>query len=469
MGVRDTGMMSRMVSGPTPARATASRVAKWLLDKSRPDDAVAVLAVWAVNGPNDEEGQNLLAEALRIDPSAPLAKIAFERMEGIGGDHSSLEAAITRWSSEELKKVEREIVRPSFLRAQVGFNNNVKYKNQTFHIQTEDSGLDKPHVITHLFADGGRVIKSHKRSYGDQVRRDDVAQYVRQLMKSQQLEMALSLRDGRFDAIIEGRAIGGMELLDYPPKVDVQKLATHKKARGAADGAAQPAQPSIPEAGPVAAAERQRVYFKLNVLRSLGGGPEVYAPPGVEAIIGSTGSVVLPSEKFCHPREAAIRFRNGRLWLHDFEAGNGVFLRIRAPVELGPGDEFIVGDQLLRIERNPIPKDGPDPGPTYFYSSPKWPSSFRVVQVFEGGGLGACVLARGTTLQIGSTYGDFVFPSDPLVSEQHCLIEEQAGSILLTDLGSRTGVFVRIKGEQELVAGDEMLVGRTRLGVEVMP
>src|SRR3984957_20346113 len=215
MGVRDTGMMSRMVSGPTPARATASRVAKWLLDKSRPDDAVAVLAVWAVNGPNDEEGQNLLAEALRIDPSAPLAKIAFERMEGIGGDHSSLEAAITRWSSEELKKVEREIVRPSFLRAQVGFNNNVKYKNQTFHIQTEDSGLDKPHVITHLFADGGRVIKSHKRSYGDQVRRDDVAQYVRQLMKSQQLEMALSLRDGRFDAIIEGRAIGGMELLDY--------------------------------------------------------------------------------------------------------------------------------------------------------------------------------------------------------------------------------------------------------------
>jgi hypothetical protein len=469
MGVRDTGMMRRMVSGPTPARATASRVAKWLLDKSRPDDAVAVLAVWAVNGPNDEEGQNLLAEALRIDPSAPLAKIAFERMEGIGGDHSPLEAAIVRWSPDELKKVEREIVRPSFLRAQVGFNNNVKYKNQTFHIQTEDSGLDKPHVITHLFADGGRVIKSHKRSYADQVRRDDVAPHVRQLMKSQQLEMALALRDGRFDAIIEGRALGGMDLLDYPPKVDLQKLATHKKARVAADGAAQPDQPSLPETGPVAAAERQRVYFKLNVLRSLGGGPEVYAPPGVEAIIGSTGSVVLPSEKFCHPREAAIRFRNGRLWLHDFEAGNGVFLRIRAPVELGPGDEFIVGDQLLRIERNPIPKDGPDPGPTYFYSSPKWPSSFRVVQVFEGGGLGACVLARGTTLQIGSTYGDFVFPSDPLVSEQHCLIEEQAGSILLTDLGSRTGVFVRIKGEQELVAGDEMLVGRTRLGVEVMP
>jgi hypothetical protein len=457
-------MMSRMVTGSPSARATASRVAKWLLDKSRPDDAVAVLCAWAVTGPNDEEGQNLLAEALRVDPSAQLAKLAFERMEGIAGDQAPLDAAIARWSEEELKKAEREAVRPAFNRAQVGFNNNVKYKALTFHIQTEDSGLDKPHVITHLFADGGRVIKSHKRSYAAEVRRDDIAQYVRQLMKGQQLEMALSLREGKFDPIIEGKAMGGMELLDYPPKADLQKLATDKKARVAADG--KRAEQSVPDAA-AAPAESQRVYFRLNVLRSLGGGPDAYAPHGTEAIVGSAGAILLPGEKFCHPREAAIRFRNGRLWLHDFEAGNGVFLRIKAPVELGPGDEFIVGDQLLRVERNPVPKDGPDPGPTYFYSSPKWPSSFRVVQVFEGGGLGACVLARGTTLQIGSAFGDFVFPSDPLVTDQHCLIEEQAGTILLTDLGSRTGVFVRIKGEQELLQGDEVMVGRTRLAVEI--
>jgi hypothetical protein len=461
-----------MVPGPTPARASAARVAKWLMDKGRPDDAVALLAVWAANGPNDPEGQELLAEALRIDPSANLAKLAFERMEGVASEQGPLDEAIGRWSAEELKKLEREMVRPSFLRAQVGFNNNVKYKAQTFHIQTEDSGLGKPHIITHLFADGGRVIKSHKRSYAEHVDRADVAPFVRQLMKGQQLEMALSLREGRFDEIIEGRALGGMELLDYPPKADVQKLATQKKSRVMAGVMAggEPENPSTPDVSAAASApgaESQRVYFKMSVMRSMGGGPAVYQPKGTEAIIGSAGGIVLPNEPFCHPREAAVRFRNGRLWLHDFEAGNGVFLRIKSAVELGPGDEFIVGDQLLRIERNPVPKDGPDPGPTYFYSSPKWLSSFRVVQIFIGGALGACVLARGTTLQIGSALGDFVFPSDPLVSEQHCLIEEQAGTILLTDLGSRTGVFVRIKGEQELVSGDELLVGRTRLLVEL--
>jgi hypothetical protein len=211
-----------MTFGPPQARAAAPRVAKALLNKGQPDDAVAVLAVWAVAGGNDAEGQNLLAEALRIDPSSRLAKLAFERMEGIIGDHASLEEAITRWSAEEVERVDRELTKPAFLRAQVGFNNNVKYRNQTFHIQTEDSGLDKPHVITHLFADGGRIIKSHKRIYADQVRRPDVAAYVRQLMKGQQLEMALALREGRFDSVIDGRAMGGMDVLDYPPKADVQ-------------------------------------------------------------------------------------------------------------------------------------------------------------------------------------------------------------------------------------------------------
>jgi hypothetical protein len=446
-------------------------VAKGLLNKGRPDEAVAVLAAWAACGANDAEGQNLLAEALRIDPASQLAKLAFERMEGIKGDHTPLEQAISRWSVEEIARVEREVTRPAFLRAQVGFNNNVKYKNQTFHIQTEDSGLDKPHVITHLFADGGRVIKSHKRTYAEHVKRDDVAMFVRQLMKGQQLEMALALREGRFDPVIEGKAMGGMEVLDYPPKADVQKLATRKKTRVQADGESE--QRPVAEApAPVpstSAAPAQRAHFRLTVARSLTGGPGIYEPKGTEAVIGSKGEIALPGEHFCHPREGEVRFRDGRLWLHDFEAGNGIFLRIKAPVELGVGDEFVVGDQLLRIDRTPTLQDGPDPGPTYFYSSPKWLSSFRVLQIFEGGSLGACVLARGTTLQIGSSQGDFVFPSDPLVSDQHCLIEETAGTILLTDLGSRTGVFVRIKGEQELVDNDELLVGRTRLLIKRLP
>ena len=448
------------------ARASASRLAKWLLDKGRPGDAVAVLSAWAANGPNDSEGQHLLAEAFRVDASAAVAKLAFERMEGIKGDHAPLEEAIAKYSPAELERLEKEMKRPNFLRAQVGFNNNVKYKGLVYHIQTEDSGLGKPHIITHLFADGGRVIKSHKRLYANEVLRADVVLFVRALMKGQQLEMALALRDGRFDEVIAGRAMGGMDVLDYRPKVDVQKLATKKEQK--VEAQSDPSSPP-PPVEPVRPSRRSVSRFRLNVLRSLSGGPDSYASDGDEAIIGSQGAVTLPGERFCHPREALIRYKEGRIWLEDYEAGNGVFLRIKQPVELGFGDEFIVGDELLRVEKNPVPNDGPDVGPTYFYSSPKWISSFRVVQVYEGGALGACVVAHGTTLQIGSVVGDLVFGHDPLVSEQHCLIEEQAGAILLTDLASRTGVFVRIKGQQELVHGDEVLVGRTRLILDTTP
>lgn len=473
------------------SRSSAAKVARWLVTKEKRDEAVALLCAWAAGGPNDKEGQELLAEAYRLDPGSQLAQLAFEKMEGIEAkDHAPLDQAIAQWTAEEITKLEKQIARPNFMRAQVGFNNNVKYGGNVFHIQTEDSGLDRPHIITHLFADGGRIIKSNKRSYAEHVKRDDIAPYVRQLMKGQHMEMAIMLREGKFDEVIAGRAVGGMHLLEEPPRLEIQKLATKKETRAEAPEASRsvpppPPEPSAPE--PVAAsapaatgpsieklvgkpppAKEQKARFRLVVQRSLGGGPASYEPKGDGAIIGADGAIAIANEKFCHPREAQIRWVKGRVWLHDLEHGNGVFLRVRQAVELEIGDEFIVGDQLLMIDRNPDPNDGPGDGPTYFYSSPKWPSSFRVVQLFEGGAKGACVVARGTTMQIGSAVGDFVFTADPLVDDQHCLVEEQAGAIVLTDLDSRSGVFVRIKGEQELVAGDEVMVGRTRLALELI-
>lgn len=484
------------------SRSSAAKVARWLVTKEKRDEAVALLCAWAANGPNDKEGQELLAEAYRLDPGSQLAQLAFEKMEGIEAkDHAPLDQAVAQWTPDEIAKLEKQIARPNFMRAQVGFNNNVKYGGNVFHIQTEDSGLDRPHIITHLFADGGRIIKSNKRSYADHVKREDVAAYVRQLMKGQHMEMAILLREGKFDEVIAGRAVGGMHLLEEPPRLEIQKLATKKETRAEAPEAArsipppppppeaEPATPATPATHAAAAAApaaapppaagpsisklvgkppEQKARFRLVVQRSLGGGPAYYEPKGDGAIIGADGAIAIANEKFCHPREAQIRWVKGRVWLHDLEHGNGVFLRIRQPVELEIGDEFIVGDQLLTIERNPDPNDGPGEGPTYFYSSPKWPSSFRVVQLFEGGAKGACVVARGTTMQIGSAIGDFVFTADPLVDDQHCLVEEQAGAILLTDLDSRTGVFVRIKGEQELIAGDEVMVGRTRMALEIV-
>jgi hypothetical protein len=89
----------------------------------------------------------------------------------------------------------------------LGFNNNVRHKGRVFHIQTEDSGVKHPHIITHLFADGGRILKTTKTSYADHLGEATMAEKVRAMMQEQHKAMFIALRDGQFD-----------HLLDLPPE-----------------------------------------------------------------------------------------------------------------------------------------------------------------------------------------------------------------------------------------------------------
>src|ERR1700760_5160826 len=86
----------------------------------------------------------------------------------------------------------------------LGYNNNVRHKGHVFHIQTEDSGVRYGHVITHLFMDGGRILKSVKTSYSEHVDNDRMGEIVREMMKQQHKAMFIALRDGKFDHIIDG-------------------------------------------------------------------------------------------------------------------------------------------------------------------------------------------------------------------------------------------------------------------------
>lgn len=82
----------------------------------------------------------------------------------------------------------------------LGFNNNLKHKGCLYHVQTEDSGIKYPHIITHLFADGGRILKSVKTSYASIVGHSAMADIVRSLMKEQHKAMIIALRQGQFEA-----------------------------------------------------------------------------------------------------------------------------------------------------------------------------------------------------------------------------------------------------------------------------
>lgn len=126
----------------------------------------------------------------------------------------------------------------------VGFNHNLSHKGRTFHVQTEDSGAQHGHIITHVFM-GGNIFASKKSSYSDalpNLNPGDVFATVRQLMEAQHKEMMRALIKGRYDEEIEQRTKGNI----YEPGV----LAGGEKAPGLLVGGDKSPAPVVPATAP---------------------------------------------------------------------------------------------------------------------------------------------------------------------------------------------------------------------------
>ncbi len=81
----------------------------------------------------------------------------------------------------------------------VGFNHNVMYKGEVFHIQTEDSGVANPHIISLIYREG-TIISSRKTSYADIIKVENLERVVEELMKEQHKDMLRRLKNGEFDS-----------------------------------------------------------------------------------------------------------------------------------------------------------------------------------------------------------------------------------------------------------------------------
>jgi hypothetical protein len=208
---------------------------------------------------------------------------------------------------------------------------------------------------------------------------------------------------------------------------------------------------------------------KLILIRGEGVEGLSYQLNAEQHLVGRNGQLVFPDDPYVSPRHATLFYRNGKLVVRDEGSLNGVFWRVKGGIEVTSGDLFLAGEQLFRIESSPRPNDGPAPDGTYFYTSPKHQTQFKIAQLLEGGAFGMAVCARGTVLQIGREGGDLNFPGDLYMSAAHCKLEDAGGKLTLTDLSSRNGTYVRLKAERELVNGDYLFIGRKLLRVEITP
>jgi len=137
----------------------------------------------------------------------------------------------------------------------VGYNHNIRYKGEVFHVQTEDSGINSPHIITLLYR-GGNIIASKKTSYADIVKMGNLNQVVEELMKEQHKDMLRRLKSAEFDAklglenVIDTPVVAAAPVL--PPQVTVPlpiqpPPAPPAASRAAVTPAASAVQSEVPQ------------------------------------------------------------------------------------------------------------------------------------------------------------------------------------------------------------------------------
>lgn len=154
----------------------------------------------------------------------------------------------------------------TFEKALTGFNHNIKYKGKVYHVQTEDSGVNNPHIITHLFV-GGNILASKKTSYADILTAENLGDVVRELMEEQHKEMLRNLINGVYDNFVDSARHYQPGQLGAPSELPPQPKPVAQPVQPAAPAAKAPVPaPPVPSIIPpeVAAARAMKVQPKIN-------------------------------------------------------------------------------------------------------------------------------------------------------------------------------------------------------------
>jgi pSer/pThr/pTyr-binding forkhead associated (FHA) protein/RNA polymerase subunit RPABC4/transcription elongation factor Spt4 len=244
--------------------------------------------------------------------------------------------------------------------------------------------------------------------------------------------------------------------------------------------------PIVPQATPAgtspAKAGRSTLFFggavqsaraKLTLIRGDGEDGVSFTLAGQEHTAGRGDCPIsFPDDPFLSPTHANFLYRaNGvskELVVRDERSLNGVFVRISGSADLASGSTVLIGEQVLTVQLAGAPEDAPDPEGTFYSASMPRPATLEVKQNLRGGAIGGVYRVSGEAVSLGREGNDINFPEDPFISGRHAELRLAGGVLSVTDLGSRNGTFVRVKGERVLRHGDYVFLGQQLLRVEIV-
>ncbi len=207
-----------------------------------------------------------------------------------------------------------------------------------------------------------------------------------------------------------------------------------------------------------------RPRVAVRIVRADGGAESVLPMRGEQMLCGRSGDLSIADDPFVADTQLRLFFSGNRLAVEDVGGGNGVFTRLRSERELAANGELRLGRQRLLLE--PMNEVTPDEDGAIMWGSPDLGHRFRLVQLIEGGFRGGSWLLQDGDNAIGRENGDLVFPTDGFVSGRHALVNVALDRVVVRDLGSSNGTFLRLGAPAFVDNGDQFLIGRQLLRVE---
>jgi pSer/pThr/pTyr-binding forkhead associated (FHA) protein len=210
---------------------------------------------------------------------------------------------------------------------------------------------------------------------------------------------------------------------------------------------------------------RKKAVGYLIAVSSVDGRETLKMPikEGLNTLGRTNCDILFPEDDLLSPTHVVLKIEGSKASLECRNSRNGTFIRMTDQVKLEHGDQFRVGQQLLRFEDlsrlEPVVAATSDG--TQVLGSPAGPRAWgRLTQVVGEHLDGASFLLTSENVFLGRERGNITFPGDRYISGTHAVVTRKSDGIYLRDVGSSNGTYFRLKDETEMTSGQYFLAGR---------
>lgn len=213
--------------------------------------------------------------------------------------------------------------------------------------------------------------------------------------------------------------------------------------------APQPTPAPVPQARPAAF---------MTLIRPDGSEGGTHELTDGENQLGRNHGEIFENDGYLSPTHACLIVSGTSALIRDLDSLNGVFVKMTDEEELEPGQVIRIGQELLRFDVIDPPEPLEDG--TEVMGSPN-PGYWGKITVIIGRGIdGSAYPLLGDSVTLGRERGEINFPDDGYVSGLHARLSSQNGRVVLTDLGSSNGTFIKVKSERSLKNDAFVLLGQ---------